>query len=117
MKVDKEGAMSASRSKLAMIPPALKTSGAVIAAEDPDAIHTVYARAMRGQSGFGLIGSAAAQANGVTATGFGAYGAAKAIYWTFFGPGKNVVLPSGTRVRLRMERPAESNNPPTQPFL
>jgi hypothetical protein len=109
MKVTEEGEMSTSRSKIAMIPPLAKTAGTTYGAVDPDAVKTGFSRATRGLSGFGVVGSGIAQAGPSTATGFGAYGAAKSIYWTFIGPGKNVVLPVGTRVRLRLERPVESN--------
>ena len=109
MKVTEEGELSTSRSKLAVIPPVAKTAGTAYAAADSDAVKTGFSRATRGLSGFGVVGSGIAQAGPGTATGFGAYGAAKSIYWTFIGPGKNVVLPVGTRVRLRLERPVESN--------
>jgi hypothetical protein len=109
MKVTQEGELSTSRSKLAVIPPMAKTAGAAYGAEDPEAVKTGFSRATRGLSGFGVIGSGIAQAGSSTATGFAAYGAAKSIYWTFLGPGKNVVLPVGTRVRLRLERPIETN--------
>jgi hypothetical protein len=108
MKVTQEGELSTSRSKIAMIPPLAKTAGTAYGAADPEAVKTGFSRATRGLSGFGVIGSGIAQAGPGTATGFGAYGAAKSIYWTFIGPGKNVVLPVGTRVRLRLERPVES---------
>ncbi len=109
MKVDQEGDMSPSRSKIGIGKAVASVYGPTRSAEDPDVAKTGYARATRGLSGFGVIGSAAAQAGPNTATGFGAYGAAKAIYWTFIGPGKNVVLPAGTRIKLRLERPLESN--------
>lgn len=109
MKVTQEGEVSTSRSKLSLIPPLAKTAGAAYGAEDPDAVKTGLSRATRGLSGFGVIGSGIAQAGPSTATGFAAYGAAKSIYWTFIGPGKNVILPVGTRVKLRLERPVESN--------
>jgi hypothetical protein len=109
MKVTQEGELSTSRSKIAIIPPLAKTAGAAYGAEDPDAVKTGLSRATRGLSGFGVIGSGLAQAGPSTATGFAAYGAAKSIYWTFLGPGKNVKLPVGTRVKLRLERPLEKN--------
>jgi hypothetical protein len=109
MKVTEEGELSTSRSKLAMIPPLAKSGGAAYGAEDPDAVKTGFSRATRGLSGFGVIGSGIAQAGPSTATGFAAFGAAKSIYWTFIGPGKDVVLPAGTRVKLRLEHSLESN--------
>lgn len=109
MKVTQEGELSTSRSKIAMVPPLAKSAGAAYGAEDPEAVKTGFSRATRGLSGFGVIGSGLAQAGPSTATGFAAYGAAKSIYWTFIGPGKDVVLPVGTRVRLRLERSLESN--------
>ena len=109
MKVTPEGELSTSRSKIAMIPPAAKTAGAAYGAADSEAVKTGFSRGTRGLSGFGVIGSGIAQAGPSTATGFAAYGAAKSIYWTFIGPGKEVVLPVGTRVRLRLERPLEAN--------
>jgi hypothetical protein len=109
MKVTEEGELSTSRSKLAAIPPLTKSAGAAYGAEDPDAVKTGFSRATRGLSGFGVIGSGLAQAGPSTATGFAAYGAAKSIYWTFIGPGRNVTLPVGTRVKLRLERALESN--------
>jgi hypothetical protein len=109
MKVSEEGELSTSRSKIAVLPPLAKTAGTAYGAEDPDAVKTGLSRATRGLSGFGVIGSGIAQAGPSTATGFGAYGAAKSIYWTFIGPGKNVILPIGTRLRLRLERTLESN--------
>jgi hypothetical protein len=107
MKVTQEGELSTSRSKIAIIPPLAKTAGAAYGAEDPDAVKTGLSRATRGLSGFGVIGSGIAQAGPSTATGFAAYGAAKSIYWTFIGPGKDVKLPVGTRVKLRLERPVD----------
>jgi hypothetical protein len=109
VKVTQEGELSTSRSKIADLPPLAKTAGAAYGAADPDAVKTGFSRATRGLSGFGVIGSGIAQAGASTATGFAAYGAAKSIYWTFLGPGKNVVLPVGTRVRLRLERSLETN--------
>ncbi len=108
MKVTQEGELSTSRSKIAMIPAATGTGSAAYAAADPDAVKTGFSRATRGMS-FGVIGSGIAQAGPGTATGFAAYGAAKSIYWSFLGPGKDVVLPVGTRLRLRLEHPLESN--------
>lgn len=110
MKVTQEGELSTSRSKIAMIPAATKTEGAVYGGVDPEAVKTGFNRGTRGLSGFGVIGSGIAQAGPSTATGFAAYGAAKSIYWTFIGPGKDVVLPVGTRVRLRLERSLESGS-------
>jgi hypothetical protein len=109
MKVSQEGEMSTSRSKIAILPPLAKTAGAAYGAEDSDAVKTGMSRATRGLSGFGVIGSGIAQAGPSTATGFAAYGAAKSIYWTFIGPGKDVNLPVGTRVKLRLERSLETN--------
>ncbi len=109
MKVTQEGELSTSRSKLSVIPPIAKSAGAAYGAEDSDAVKTGFSRATRGLSGFGVIGSGIAQAGPGTATGFAAFGAAKSIYWTFIGPGKDVVLPAGTRVKLRLERSLESN--------
>jgi hypothetical protein len=109
MKVTEEGELSTSRSKLGMIPPLAKSGGAAYGAEDSDAVKTGFSRATRGLSGFGVIGSGIAQAGPSTATGFAAFGAAKSIYWTFIGPGKDVVLPAGTRLRLRLEHSLESN--------
>jgi hypothetical protein len=108
MKISEEGELSTTRSKIAMIPPVTKTEGAAYGAADPEAVKTGFSRGTRGLSGFGVIGSGIAQAGPSTATGFAAYGAAKSIYWTFIGPGKEIVLPAGTRVRLRLERPVKS---------
>ena len=109
MKVDPEGQMSTSSSKLGMAGAGLKVISPARSAADPTVEKTVFARASAGMSGFGALGSVAAQVSPATATGFGAYGAAKAIYWNFIGPGKNVVLPVGTRVLMRLERTAEAN--------
>jgi hypothetical protein len=109
MKVTQEGELSTSRSKLAVIPPITSSASAAYGAADPEAVKTGFSRATRGLSGFGVIGSGIAQTGGDTATGLAAYGAAKSIYWTFIGPGKDVVLPVGTRIRLRLERTLESN--------
>lgn len=109
MKVTEEGELSTSRSKLAALSPIAKSGGAAYGAADEEAVKTGFSRATRGLSGFGVIGSGLAQAGPSTATGFAAYGAAKSIYWTFIGPGKDVVLPAGTRVKLRLERSLESN--------
>jgi hypothetical protein len=109
MKVDPEGQLSTSSSKLGMAAAGEKVISPARSAADPGVEKTGFARANAGMSGFGAIGSAAAQVNPVTATGFGAYGAAKAIYWNFIGPGKDVVLPVGTRVLMRLERAAEAN--------
>jgi hypothetical protein len=104
MKVDPEGQLSTSSSRFGMAVAGVKVIGPARSAADPGLAKTVYSRAESGMSGFGVLGSAAAQINPSTATGFGAYGAAKAIYWNFIGPGKNVMLPVGTRILMRLER-------------
>jgi hypothetical protein len=109
MKITGEGEMSTSRSKIAMISPVTSSASTAYGAADPEAVKTGFSRATRGLSGFGAIGSGVAQAGPDMATGLAAFGAAKSIYWTFVGPGKDVVLPVGTRIKLRLERPLESH--------
>ena len=65
---------------------------------------TAFERGGEGQSGFGFLGSGAAQASVNTAIGFGYYGAAKAIFGAFIAKGSDVALRANTPLVLRLDQ-------------
>lgn len=98
-----EGDVRATTSTFSRLRAPVSLIGPSRAVADTTVVKTAWSRAGEGRSGFGLLGSGAAQASAGTAIGFGYFGGAVKIYNAFLAKGSNVDLPVNTPVLLRMD--------------
>jgi len=103
LSVDSEGRLRANTSRLEQGIALASVISPSTGLADKSLEKTAFERGGEGQSGFGFIGSGAAQASVNTAIGFGYYGAAKAIYSAFIAKGSDVALRANTPLVLRMD--------------
>lgn len=103
LSVDSEGRLRANTSRLEQGIALTSVISPSTGLADRSLEKTAFERGGEGQSGFGFLGSGAAQASVNTAIGFGYYGAAKAIYAAFIAKGSDVALSANTPLVLRMD--------------
>jgi hypothetical protein len=106
LSVGQEGHVKATTSTFSRLRAPLSLVAPSRAVADTSVDKTAWSRAGEGRSGFGLLGTGAAQASATTAVGFGYFGGAMNIYDAFFARGSNVELPVNTPVFLRIDEKA-----------
>jgi hypothetical protein len=112
--IDEEGGTSVSDSKTRFVAPALALLAAsaamdhgddhdALAGARPDVPHgNVGGRGLAGFFGFSILGVAMSQVSRPVAVVLGFVGAARTVYGSLLGKGKEVVIPANTPIQLQM---------------
>lgn len=116
VKLDAEGGVEATTSKIRYLHTALSLAlAAASAKQDPDepAVGSPGARAAGGMNGFKLVGMLMGFAVKSRAFGYtmGAYGAANSIYSNFIARGRDVIFPRDTAMEIALAKRATSPAP------